>query len=369
MDKFLIILRWVSPVVIVLCSLALGLGFEKRVLKKLKEITAKTSWEGDDLIIDSLENISVLWFLLGGIYLAIPTIPLPDSLITVINKILTASFLASATLVISRLAIDFIQLYTSRRDSSATLTSLFEYITKIAIFTLGGLIIIQAVGIPITPLLTAFGVGGVSLGLAFKDTLANLLSGINIIVSKKIRPGDYLQLKTGEEGYVVDVELKYTVIREITGNMVVIPNSYILAYSFKNYALPEKQMLIPVQVGISYESDLETVEAVTLEVAKEVMEQVEAGITEYEPFMRYNEFDYFSINLTVYLAVKDYYDQLIVKHEFIKRLHKRYREEGIKIPFPIQAGYMTQRNGQDEASQKLSKENFQPPGVKKDFLL
>jgi len=348
-------MRWVSPAAIILAFLVLGIVFEKSVLKKLKEITERTTWEGDDLIVDSLENVSTLWFLLGGIYLAIPTIPLPGSLITVIHKVLIATFLGSATLIVSQLAIDFIQLYTNRRDSSATLTSLFEYLTKIAIFTLGGLIIIQAIGIPITPLLTAFGVGGVSLGLAFKDTLANLLSGINIILSKKIRPGDYLQLKSGEEGYVVDVELKYTVIRQIEGNMVVIPNSYILAYSFTNYNLPEKQMLVPVQVGISYESDLEKVEAVTLEVAKEVMEQVKGGVPEYEPFMRYNEFDYFSINLTVYLAVLDYYDQLIVKHEFIKRLHKRYRLEGIKIPFPIKAGYMTQKNGQIE---KLSKENI-----------
>ena len=51
-------------------------------------------------------------------------------------------------------------------------------------------------------MLTAFGIGGVSLGLALQNTLANLMSGINIITSKKVRPGDYIELRTGEAGYV-----------------------------------------------------------------------------------------------------------------------------------------------------------------------
>lgn len=201
----------------------------------------------------------------------------------------------------------------------------------------------------ITPLLTALGVGGVFIGLALQNTLSNLFSGLNIITSKKVRPGDYIRLETGEEGYVIDVAWRYTIVREIPDNFIVIPNAKIVSSTFKNYSFPDREMLVLVTVGVSYDSDLETVEAVTLEVASEIMNEVAGGVSEYQPFMRYEEFDYFSINCTVYLRVKEYLDRLIVRHEFIKRLHKRYQREGIKIPFPIKTVYITETSGKNNS--------------------
>ncbi len=69
----------------------------------------------------------------------------------------------------------------SKHETSVSLTSLFEYLTKVLIFSIGFLIIIQSIGIEITALITAFGVGSLSIGLALQNTLINLISGINII--------------------------------------------------------------------------------------------------------------------------------------------------------------------------------------------
>ena len=168
------------------------------------------------------------------------------------------------TLVVSRLAVNAIQLYSIKHETTVSLTSLFEYLTKVLIFSIGFLIIIQSIGIEITALITAFGVGSLSIGLAFKNTLSNLISGINIIISRKIRPGDYIQLKDGEEGYVIDVELKYTLIKDIYNNIIIVPNSNIIEASFKNFTLEEPWMLLPIRIGVSYDSNLEKVEEVTL---------------------------------------------------------------------------------------------------------
>jgi len=334
-ETLLQILRYLAPVAIILLSFIIGIVFEKKLLKKLKELASKTPWTGDDLIVESLQYVTTLWFVLGGIFLASNTVPLSDGLLQATRKVLLAIFLGSITMIIAQMAVGIIRL--SSRDGSPTLTTLFETITKMLVYTLGVLVILQSVGVAITPLLTAFGVGGVSLGLAFQGTLTNLLSGINIITSKKVRPGDYIKMRSGEEGYVTDVELKYTVIKEINDNLVVIPNAQLIAGTFTNYSLPEKQMLLPIKVGISYESDLEQVEKITLDVAKEIMEKVPGGVPEHQVFMRYDSYDYYAINFIIYLAVQEYFDQLIVKHEFIKRLHKRYQQEDIKLPYPIQS--------------------------------
>lgn len=364
------IYQYILPFAIVIASIVLAFIIDQKGFQLLQDLTRRTEWEFDDLIVQSFDKVTILWPILGGIFIAVNMFPLPNSVEVVIIKGIIVVFLASATIVVYRLAINFIQLYTNRgEDSSPTITSLFEVITKLVVFSLGFLVILQSIGISITPLITALGIGGVSIGLALKGPLENLTSGITIISSKKVRPGDYIKLSSGEEGYVTDVELKYTVIRRITGNLQVIPNAQLIGSSFTNYGLPERKMLVPVELGVSYDSDLEKVEEVTLEVAREVIteilsnsrqkataptkppEELDLKSLKDEPFLCYSKFDYYSINFTVFLKVEDYFDQLIIKHKFIKKLYKRYQQEGIVIPFPIKTPYVNNGDGLEKQQQ------------------
>ena len=65
------------------------------------------------------------------------------------------------------------------------------------------------------------------------------------------------------------------------------------------------------------------------------MTEIEGGIPEEEPFIRYNNFGDFSIDFTMILQTTEVVNQYLIKHEFIKCLHRRYNREGIEIPFPI----------------------------------
>ena len=88
-------------------------------------------------------------------------------------------------------------------------------------------------------------------------------------------------------------------------------------------------MAVLVQVGVHYDSDLKKVQRVTCEVAKEIMKDVSGGVPAFEPFIRYHTFADFSINFTVILRAQEFVDQYLIKHEFIQRLHERYKQEGI----------------------------------------
>ncbi|MDJ0649947.1 MAG: mechanosensitive ion channel family protein [Xenococcaceae cyanobacterium MO_188.B19] len=320
-------------------SFSLGLFFEKQGFKSLKKVIRRTGWQGGDTIIKSLRGIVWLWFTIAGVSLVLTSLPIRPSFLNIIQKVLLVFFLASVNLVASRLAIGLIQFYSSKGEESPQLTTLFENLTRILIFSLGILIIIQSIGIAITPLLTALGIGGVSIGLALQSTFANLFSSVNILTAKKLRPGDYIKLKTGEEGYVQDITWKHTIIQEINQNWLIVPNSKIVSTSFKNYSFPEKELLISVEVGVSYDSDLQKVETVTLEIARAVIQEVAGAVSESEPFIRYHNFDYFRINFTVYLKVQEFFDSLLIKHEFIKRLHQRYQKEDIKILCSLPLNY------------------------------
>lgn len=320
----------------------LGIIIEKVILAGVARMARRTKWQGDEVIIGSFKNVVAFWGFLAGVYGAAATISLTPNVQVVVDKTLLVLAILSATAVIMRMAGGFINLYASKAEGILPATTLIVNITRLLVFVVGILVILQSLGISITPILTALGVGGLAVALALQDTLSNLFSGVHVIASKQVKPGDYVRLETGEEGYVQDINWRNTTIRMLPNNMVIVPNAKLASAVIINYHLPEQEMSVLVQVGVDYGSDLERVERVTVEVAREVMRQVPGGIPDYEPFIRYHTFADFSINFTVILRVKEFSDQYLVKHEFVKRLQKRYADEGIVIPFPIRTVYLTE---------------------------
>lgn len=338
------VMQWVLPSAFIIGGFLVGLIFEKILIKRLKSIALKTKWKGDEIVISALRGMTILWFTIAGVYGAILSIQLSPTYLDIIHKILLVIVILTVTLVIARIVASFVDSYANRVKGVVASTSIFTNLTKLVVFIIGVLIILQSLGISISPILTALGVGGLAVALALQDTLSNLFSGIHIIAAKKVRPGDYVRLESGEEGYVTDITWRNTTIRALPNNMVIVPNAKLASTIVTNYYRPAKVMSVLVEVGVSYDSDLKMVEKVTLEVAREVLREVKGGVPEFEPFIRYHTFADFSINFTVILRAKEFVNQYLIKHEFVKRLHERYKKEGIEIPFPIRTVYMQGEN-------------------------
>ncbi|AFZ47786.1 MscS Mechanosensitive ion channel [Cyanobacterium stanieri PCC 7202] len=336
-----LIIRLLTPISIFVLIVVLGLVVENRLKSIAKNVETKPNIGQYSFVLTSFNNIIFIWSIVGAIALILPMLDLPNSVNTLVETILIVVALGAATILASRLAVSIIQAYSLKNESTVSLSSLFEYLTKVIIYSTGFLIIIQSIGVEITALITAFGVGSLSIGLAFQNTLSNLISGVNIILARKIRVGDYIRIRQGEEGYVIDVELRYTIVKDIFNNITVIPNSQVINGSFKNYTLEDTSMLLPIEIGISYDSDLDQVEKITLETAKYVLENTKGGDKEYEPFMRYEKFDPFAIKFIVYLKINEYFDKLIITHEFIKNLYKNYQQENINIAYPITNNFLS----------------------------
>lgn len=324
-------MQWLLPFFLLLGGLIAGVFFEKFVFKNLKDFANKTQFIGNELIFASLQGKPKLWFFLAGIYGAILTLPISPNVSVILQKIITAIILYTVTLVFAKIAAGFMTLYGQRIEGLSA--SLFANLVRILVLAFGILIILESLGINLTPILATLGIGGLVVALAFQETLSNLYSGLYLIISGQVRNGDYVKLGTGEEGYIMDITWRNTTIKELANNIIVVPNNKLASAIFKNYHLPAKEINLQISVGISYDSNLELVEKVTLEVANEVMQNVVGGVPNFDPFIRYHELADFKINCIVFLKVVEFLDQRLVKHEFIKRLHKRYQEENIEFPF------------------------------------
>lgn len=331
----------ILSLIIIFGSFLLGLIFEKFVLKFLKEFAKKTKWEGDEIIIKSLEKWVIIWFTLIGIHVTLFIIKIEPRIFNILHKLLVSLYIISITIVLINIASGFLKIYTQKLREVLPSVSILENIIKISILIIGLLILLNFLGISIIPIITALGVGGIAIALALQDTLSNLFAGFHIILSKHIRPGDYIKLQTGEEGYVVDITWRNTTIKNLLNNLIVIPNSKLSGTILTNYHLPEKEMELIIPVSVSYDSDLEKVEKITYSVASEILKEVynEDG----EVLIRYSAFGEYGINFNVIIKIKEFSQQYLIRHKFIKKLHKRYKEEGIVIPYPIRKIYIEEK--------------------------
>lgn len=310
------------------------------VVPLLKAAAKKTKWKSDDLIIQTISKWIIFWFFLFGCLLALPYLELDEKKTDIVHKVISSLYIFSVTWIIARIASGMLDIRTSKDDSVIPSTSIIGNILKVIIFCVGIMVILQSLGVSITPILTALGVGGLAVALALQPTLSNLFSGLQIIASGKFSVGDLVQLENGMRGFITDITWRNTTIQTAQNNIVIVPNSKMADSIIENFYLTNKQVTFNVVVGVSYDSDLEKVERVAIEVAKQVLQSSQGGVREFEPFVRFFNFGDSSIDLKVFLSVEEFADQFSITSEFIKALHRQFNQEGINIPFPIRTVYM-----------------------------
>ena len=315
---------------------SLLMGFVLNYLLR-RYITRHTDLAPDSalgVLLHAVRGLPRLWCFAIGVYWTIHTVGLVEPVQRLLAYILFTILVFSITRVIVRTLERIIALRTAEARSAAAATSLLTNLVSITIYAAGAIIILGHCGISIAPLITALGVGGMAVALGLQESLANLFAGLHLILSKQVRVGDYIRLDSDNEGRVTDITWRYTTILTSANNTVVVPNAKLSSTILTNYDMPEPQIAVIIPVGVSYDSDLEKVETVTVAVAADVMERLEGSMVK-TPAVFFHTFGDSSIDFNVVLYARRFTDRTQLKHEFIKALTQRYRVEGIDIPFPV----------------------------------
>lgn len=327
------VLAWLTAAGILVSVVLAGLVVRAVLSHRLRRLTRATAVRWDDALLSAARGVFLLWLVLLGLAAALKTAPLPVEAAALLRRAIGILAILTVALFFVRLARGLITIYFAKAIGMPT--TIFRSLAVAIIYILGFLVVLDYVGISIAPIITALGIGGLAVALALQDTLSNLFAGLSIMMSRKIRPGDYVRIDAEHEGRVTDIAWRYTTVRMLSDDMIVVPNKRLAEAIVTNFDLPGPDMSVLLQVGVAFDSDLERVEAVTREVAREVLASVPGGVGEFDPFIRYNAFGESAIRFTVILRCRSFVDQFLVKHEFIKRLQERYRREGIVIPYPI----------------------------------
>jgi small-conductance mechanosensitive channel len=271
------VMRVAVPLAVAGGIFVLGLVVRRLVVGHLYALARRTASDWDDMVLRVLRGPVVLWLAILSLAVAAEFTGLSGRAAALVQRTLVVLIVASITWVAARIAGELVGRAMTPAGGRLPAASLVENLVRGAVFVVGGLVILQTLGISVVPIVTALGVGGLAVALALQDTLANFFAGIHILASGKIRPGDFIQLESGERGVVEDVAWRHTTIRQLPNLLTVVPNAKLASAVVTNCSLPDPETAVLVDVGVSYGSDLSQVERVTIEVAREVMRDVEGG--------------------------------------------------------------------------------------------
>lgn len=109
-----------------------------------------------------------------------------------------------------------------------------------------------AIGVPVAPLLTLLAGSSLGLSLALREPLSNLFAGLQIVAANRVRPGVYVRLASGEEGYVQDVRWSDTTLRQLGNTTVIVPNTLLTTSLLTDYNPPEHGIALIVPIGVHY---------------------------------------------------------------------------------------------------------------------
>jgi small-conductance mechanosensitive channel len=315
------------------------------LLSVLRRWAASTETAIDEVLLSVIRGPSVFWAFALALYVGIGTSVLPPRVIQVSFSVLHALVILSFTFVAANVASHLLRFAAERAE--LPLTGLTQVVIKGLVITIGVLILLGTLGVSITPIVTALGVGGLAVALALQDTLSNLFAGIHILMEKSIRVGDFIRLESGEEGYVTDIGWRTTRIRLLPNNMVIIPNNKLAQARIVNFNLPEKKLALLIPISVSYEADLDLVQRILVEEATRGLGRIPGLLAEPAPFVRFIPgFGQSSLDLTLICHVAEFVDQFLVQHELRLGILKRFRAEGVSIPFPSRTVYV---HGEDSA--------------------
>jgi small-conductance mechanosensitive channel len=320
-----------SLIALVVGLLALGIALEVGLRFARRWAESKEQWLVG-LVLRALQWQSLFWSLLlaaGWLLAGLSDVSVERQRGL---EIVMSLFLISLTVVAVRLVLGWFKMLAARRPSASV--SILNYLINGT-----GVVIVLAVALYMfnvsAPLLLLTLLGStLGLSLAFREPLSNLFAGVMLTASSRIRPGDFLRLPSGEKGTVLDIEWDVTTVRQEENSLVIVPNSHMAGAQIINYSQPDPEFELAVVVGVSYDSDLEEVERVTIEEAEAVVRDVPGGVPAPSPYIRFREFRDSDIKFEVFMNTRDFVGRNRVKHEFIKQLHRRYDQEGIVIPFP-----------------------------------
>ncbi len=304
--------------------------------------TSFTSTNLDDRILQRITPPASLLVIFAGLYIAVKSLPLPDKVHLVASGAVFIVSVAILTNVAWRALDELLKWYagtmaeSGRSGLDRQLIPLTEKLGTIFLVGTALIIILKHFNYDIISLVTALGIGSLAIGMAAKDTLANMISGFTLMIDRPFRIGDRIQLSGGQTGDVQDIGLRSTKIKTLDNQLLIIPNSDLCNTILTNQAFPDLRAKARITIGVAYGSDADRVKAILVATALEVPEV----LRDPQPEAYFTLFGDSALQMVLFFWVDDYTRVFPTTDRINTLLLRRLAEQGITVPYPTRSVYL-----------------------------
>jgi MscS family membrane protein len=304
----------------------------------LKPLTKKTKTKVDDIIIKSFSSIIFYVILLVGIQTGLSQFQLQTD---VFQNIVSTLLVIIVSIFLFKIIGHFAELwikewkFKTKTTADERLIPFLQKILKAIVIILAVIFIFSAWNINISPFLATAGIAGLAIGLAVKDSLSNILGGLQLVLDRTFKVGDKVELESGEMGVILDIGLRSTKMKTYDNEVIYIPNGFLANAKIKNFTHPDVSIRVNVEFGVSYGSDTEKVRQVVLDAVR----KIDTVIEEPEPIVQFLKMSDFSLDFIARAWVDEYIKAFSTKVRMTDEIYNALNRAGISIPFPTRTVY------------------------------
>ena len=235
--------------------------------------------------------------------------------------------------MVRRAAMIGIEWSSARSSNSHTLQlgfiPLIRNVITIFVFIAGSIMVLKRFNYDVLSLLTALGVGSLAVGLAAKDTLANMISGFTLIIDRNLRPGDRINLG-GSVGDVEEIGIRTTRLRTGDGNTLIVPNSELVNTKILNLSLPSREKSTSTTIRVPHDTSFERVKAICLDL----ISQIEKAHPSRGKWVNLTQVTDGYLLITIGFWLREMDDNGAALSDLHSRLLNQFKKEGISLYSP-----------------------------------
>jgi len=319
--------------IVLLVVLRIVVSILERIILRLVK---KTKTDLDDIIIKKSSGPITLILVLISLKIALNEMALEAALLSRINNfVYSVAVILVSYLIYVVIDVAVFRVWTkvsskARIEVGQSLASLIHGALKVILILLSALYILHIWGIDIVPLLGALGIAGLAIALALQPVLANIFSGVSIILDKSVRVGDLVYLESRTKGKIKKIGLRSTRLVTFDNELIIIPNTKLAESIIQNIALPEPRTRVVIPFGVAYGSDIDKVKKIVL---KEI-NSIKNVLKDPEPTISFRAMADSSLNFKAYFYVSHFANRFTAQDEANTKIYNALNKAEIEIPFP-----------------------------------
>ena len=339
--------RWVAYGVVIVVTLMVSKSVSYVFRRVFPKLTAKTSFRGDDLVLDVIRRPASHLVLLSGFYFGLYLFTVDEGIAVAEMAVVSGVYYFVITIILVYMIASLygeILTYYLTPVVERTETKLDDQLLPIAIkggrfviWSLGLIIAFSNAGIDVTSLIAGMGIGGLALAMAANDTVSNMFGGASIFADRPFEIGDEISLK-GVSGSVEEIGIRTTRIRTYEDTIFIIPNKAVADSPVENLSSRRKRKRV-LSLGLTYDTSYEQIQE-----AKRLVNKIlgDVGGIEPDPTVRLDDFGDSALLLKVIFWVSDtgeYWGKVAAINEAIL---KEFGDAGLEMAFPTQTLHVKQ---------------------------